>query len=740
MSQATALSARMCQGTFFIEGRIAMDNKVEILAPAGSVESLNAAVAAGADAVYMGGSRFGARAYADNPGEEELLRAVDFVHVHGRKLYLTVNTLLKDSEIDELYGYLLPYYRQGIDGVIVQDIGVAEYIRSYFPDLPLHASTQMTITGAAGAAFMKRQGVMRVVPARELSLAEVAAIKRETCLEVECFVHGALCYCYSGQCLLSSLLGGRSGNRGQCAQPCRLPYSIGDGRPADLMSLKDLCAIDLIPELIEAGIDSFKIEGRMKQPDYVYTVVSMYRAYADLYYEKGREGFAVDTRDRERLYTAYRRRGYCDGYYKRHNGKDMISFSRPQGKEEPPQRHTFEIQEKINGNLILSPGNHAKLELEHKGSKTVCEGMAPEQALKQPLSAERIEKQMRKTGGTQFVFDRLDIRMDGELFLPMQALNELRREGLARLEESLLSPYRRTEDEAAHFTPDEEGRAVVQKSETDRPAVMAVSVMNAEQLKAAVSAEEIRAIYVDSGMLVPAVEETLRSLVQKAGESGKEVYAALPYIFRSPTAEKFEQKYALLLELFDGVLVRNWESCEWLEGKGYDRKIISDANIYVFNRYAKQFLKKTRIESYTAPAELNAGELKELGVSDCTFVAYGYQPVMVTAGCVQKTTGRCTHSDGLTYIKDRYQKKFAVKNCCEYCYNIIYNSSPLVLLNQRKEINSLSPASIRLDFTTEDAKEMQKITALYTDAFIKEKDIRTPDMDFTKGHFKRGVK
>ena len=214
MSQATALSARMCQGTFFIEGRIAMDNKVEILAPAGSVESLNAAVAAGADAVYMGGSRFGARAYADNPGEEELLRAVDFVHVHGRKLYLTVNTLLKDSEIDELYGYLLPYYRQGIDGIIVQDIGVAEYIRSYFPDLPLHASTQMTITGAAGAAFMKRQEVMRVVPARELSLAEVAAIKRETGLEVECFVHGALCYCYSGQCLLSSLLGGRSGNRG----------------------------------------------------------------------------------------------------------------------------------------------------------------------------------------------------------------------------------------------------------------------------------------------------------------------------------------------------------------------------------------------------------------------------------------------------------------------------------------------------------------------------------------------
>ena len=245
---------------------------VEILAPAGSFECLKAAVCAGADAVYVGGSRFGARAYADNFKEAELLEALDYVHLHGRKLYLTVNTLLKEQEIGDLAGFLLPYYRQGLDGVIVQDFGAGEQIRNCFPDLELHASTQMTVTGAAGAAFLKEHGYVRVVPARELSLKEIRHIKEETGMEVECFVHGALCYCYSGQCLLSSMIGGRSGNRGQCAQPCRLPYSVEGGKSGDLLSLKDLCTIDLLPELLKAGIDSFKIEGRMKQPDYVYRV------------------------------------------------------------------------------------------------------------------------------------------------------------------------------------------------------------------------------------------------------------------------------------------------------------------------------------------------------------------------------------------------------------------------------------------------------------------------------------
>ena len=744
-----------------------MNDKVEILAPAGSVESMKAAAAAGADAVYMGGARFGARAYADNPEEEELLRAVDYMHIHGKRIYLTVNTLLKDREMDELYDYLLPYYRQGLDGVIVQDVGVVEYVRTQFPDLPIHASTQMTITGAPGAAFMKEQGIVRVVPARELSLPEIKKIKSETGLEVECFVHGALCYCYSGQCLLSSLLGGRSGNRGQCAQPCRLPYSLEGGKPQTLMSLKDLCAIDMIPELIEAGIDSFKIEGRMKQPDYVYTVVSMYRKYTDLYYENGgekyRDRYNVDEKDREILQGAYRRRGYCDGYYRRRNGKDMISFSRPQGGEEKSRRQEYELQEKINGKLILSPGNRARLELEHGRTKVSLEGAAAEPAVTQPLGKVRIEKQMRKTGGTPFSFQDFQVITEGDVFLPMQALNELRREGLGLLEKELLARCRRPESggECVKGVPENSGKRLKDRGLKDGPLAVTVSVTEEAQLKEVVRIDGISAIYTDSSMFAGAdgrmcksgtggicrsgaddmyENDDLKGLVCEGKNAGKEMYLAMPYIFRADTAEKLEAAYPFWEELFDGVLIRNWESYEWLVQKGYRKKIISDSNIYMYNRYARKFLNQTQIASYTAPVELNAAELGRLGISDCTFVAYGYQPVMVTAGCIKKTTGQCSRRDGLTYIRDRYQKKFAVKNYCEYCYNIIYNSSPLVLLNQREEIKALAPAALRLDFTTENGKQTKRIAALYVDAFVREKDIKTPDMDFTKGHFKRGVK
>ena len=262
-----------------------MNRDVEILAPAGSMECLRAAVAAGADAIYLGGTKFGARAYAQNLSEEDLVQAIEYVHIHGRKIYMTVNTLLKDRELNELYAYLLPYYKAGLDGVIVQDIGAVKFIGEYFPEMPVHASTQMTITNTLGADFLKRYGITRVVPARELSLKEIRDMKKQTGLEMECFVHGALCYCYSGQCLLSSMIGGRSGNRGQCAQPCRLPYQTEGKKPADLMSLKDLCTIDILPELIDAGIDSFKIEGRMKTALYVATVARTYRMAIDDYFE-----------------------------------------------------------------------------------------------------------------------------------------------------------------------------------------------------------------------------------------------------------------------------------------------------------------------------------------------------------------------------------------------------------------------------------------------------------------------
>lgn len=314
------------------------DRMVELLAPAGSYESLRAAVNAGADAVYIGGSRFGARAYADNPDEDALLDGIGYCHLHGKKLYMTVNTLLKEEELEqELYSYLLPYYQAGLDGVIVQDFGVVQYLAEHFPGIPVHASTQMTITGCDSVRVLQRHGVTRVVPARELSLDEVQQIIEETGIEVETFVHGALCYCYSGQCLFSSMIGGRSGNRGRCAQPCRLPFRREDGErnmlgsQKYLLSMKDLCTLELLPEIVGAGIASLKIEGRMKRPEYTAGVVSIYRKYLDLLEQMGGKPkhWKADPEDLRTLMDLYNRGGFTGGYYHQHNGPKMMSMERP---------------------------------------------------------------------------------------------------------------------------------------------------------------------------------------------------------------------------------------------------------------------------------------------------------------------------------------------------------------------------------------------------------------------------
>lgn len=308
--------------------------KVELLAPAGSYESMTAAYSAGADAVYLGGLKFGARAFADNLDTEQMKKAIDYAHIRGRKLYLTVNTLLKQKETEELYDYLLPFYREGLDAVIVQDFGVFKMVREAFPDMDLHASTQMTVTGVGGAAWLQERGASRVVTARELSLEEIQRIHEQVPVEIESFVHGALCFCYSGQCLLSSMIGGRSGNRGRCAQPCRLPYQLYEenkllSRAAYLMSPKDMCTLDLIPELVESGIYSFKMEGRMKKPEYTAGITSVYRKYIDRYLNDGKENFRVRQEDRTILMDLYNRGGFSQGYYHQHNGKDMMSMQRP---------------------------------------------------------------------------------------------------------------------------------------------------------------------------------------------------------------------------------------------------------------------------------------------------------------------------------------------------------------------------------------------------------------------------
>ncbi len=317
--------------------------KPEILAPAGSIESLKGAINAGADAVYIGGSKFGARAYADNPETDMLLEAIDYVHTKDRRIYLTVNTLLKEKELrEELYEFIEKYYRAGVDAVIVQDVGVLHFLTKHFKELPIHASTQMTLVSADGVKALSDHPVTRIVPARELSLEEIKNIRNNTTLEIEAFVHGALCYCYSGQCLFSSMIGGRSGNRGRCAQPCRMSYSVlEDGKKKEdslyVLSPKDMCTLDQIPELIKAGIDSFKIEGRMKRPEYAAGVTAAYRLMTDLYTEYGEKEFHQYLKKHSNLLQEqidivadlYNRGGFTKGYYMQYHGPSMMSMNRP---------------------------------------------------------------------------------------------------------------------------------------------------------------------------------------------------------------------------------------------------------------------------------------------------------------------------------------------------------------------------------------------------------------------------
>ena len=785
-----------------------MRKKVEILSPAGSYESLKAAVAAGADAVYIGGSRFGARAFADNLEEASLLEAIDYVHLHGKQIYLTVNTLLKEREMEqELYEYLLPYYRQGLDAVIVQDIGVLKFVREQFPNLPVHASTQMTITNVSGAKFLESLGVERVVTAREMTLPEIAEIAKETTLEIESFVHGALCYCYSGQCLYSSLIGGRSGNRGQCAQPCRLPYKV-NGKTSYVMSLKDMCALELIPDLIEAGIYSFKIEGRMKKPEYVAAVTSIYRKYVDLYLEKGRAGFHVTKEDKEILMDLYNRGGFHSGYYKTWNGKEMLSLKRPnhagvpavqvlkqQGKEvkikalvdlhkgdilELPDQENYtlgkaveagttasvsvkckkplskgmiwnrtrneellcmlreqiverKVQEKINGKLILSSGNRAKLELNYGEIHVCLEGEEVQEALNQPMESGRIEKQMRKTGNTGFVFDHLDIELEGNIFVPMQALNELRRQGIEKLETAILTQYRRSDVSLR------KEKNVPEQLKEKQAAGLYVYVEQREQLETALKCSSVVRIYVDCNIIRNAWKNPeLQDMVKRTKDAGKEFYFAMPYIFRKETKSQYENFFADMQ--FDGVLIRNYESFAFVKEKAPDLQVVMDCNMYEFNREAKRFWKEQNVQGLTAPLELNYRELQELGIQDCELIVYGYLQMMVSAQCVRKTTGACTKTPGYLQMTDRKNKDFTVKNCCDYCYNVIYNAEALSLLEQQEEIQTLSPKALRLHFTIESEEETKKVLYCFEDVFVKHRETEKLAGTYTRGHFKRGIK
>ena len=707
-----------------------MRNKdFELLAPAGNLEILKGVIESGADAVYVGGSMFGARAYANNFTEEELLEAIDFAHLRGVKVYLTVNTLIKNSEFSKLYDYLLVYYKRGLDAVIVQDIGVVKAIHEYFPSMEIHTSTQMTVTGADGVRFLSQFGVTRVVMAREVSLAEMKRIHEETGMELEAFVHGALCYSYSGQCLFSSILGGRSGNRGRCAQPCRLPYTVEGKKDEYILSLKDMCGIKALDKLHDAGVYSLKIEGRMKQLEYACGVVKYYRSYID-------SMKPVSDADYDRIKALGNRCGFTDRYYFDHNGSDMVTYVKPNfvsnAAEPLPEKRKLSIE----GELVLREGEPGSLTVK-RGDVTYKASIEPvSAAIKAPLDKKAAIDRINKTGDTDFEFSHIKAQIGENVFVPNGALNKLRRDAISGLCDKLLKKYYRNDARYADISSMCELPEHVVKSDAvhEDGAVNAkdytaiCSCMTRTQLDTLISYDCFDVFYLDFDMydrntLIQQFADDVKCLTKR----NKKVYLMLPTIFRADSSDYFVSIAKELDKVsFEGFVVKNYEELYLTENLFTGKKVILDHNMYTFNDVSRSVFFEHGVSGDTVPLELNSKEIMHRNNIGSQMIVYGYYPLMTTANCVHKNTKGCDKKQKLIYLKDRYNKSFAVCNNCKECYNTIYNSLPTMLTKNISKLKEAGIRSFRYSFTIETPKQ---IKAVMDDKVA----------EYTNGHYKRGV-
>lgn len=782
--------------------------KAELLAPAGNREAFLGAVHAGADAVYLGGERFGARAYADNFSREELIACIRYGHIHGCRTYLTVNTLMKEQELAELAEELAPLYEVGLDGVIVQDLGALQVIRQYFPGLALHASTQMTVTGPAGAELLKELGVTRVVPARELSLAEICQLRQESGLEVETFIHGAMCYCYSGACLFSSILGGRSGNRGRCAQPCRLAYET-DSPGASVhrkeyypLSLKDMCTIEHLPQLMESGIDSFKIEGRMKKPEYAAGVTAIYRKYMDRYLAHPQEPFSVEKQDLEKLSWLYIRSRRQNGYYFRQNGREMVTLDSPSysGSDEAylEQIRQKYIEEKkrlpVWMKAVFVCGRPAQLQIGHGSCQVNVTGSMVEPAQNRPVAREEIRKQLQKLGETSFALERLEIETDEKGFYSLKEINGLRREAVRMLEDRIIEANGLIVCRSrvqAHFSEPSEKQPIDQKNRIG--SALRLQISTEEQLlslaeylgnrqaegPAGRSAKEpqempVERLYAESHLLLKAYDQAecrqknragaddgeLRQALQQLQEAGTEVWMALPYVLRSKDRQLMQRALEWYRQgRIRGFLVRNLEEYGWLQNRARElsaqdihgkehcsgdsllQQIQLDHTVYVWNSRAAAFWRHKGC-GLTCPLELNGRECQQLlahtGADGTEKLVYGRIPMMVTANCIAKTAGKCLQGRS-DHAAGMLTDRYRKKFPVEICCDVCLNVIyNSVPLSLHKEWAHCRAAAGRLAFTTESGQELVRILDFFRKQAVGEAS-GPPYEEYTTGHEKRGV-
>ena len=650
----------------------------ELLAPAGDLSCLYAAVAAGADAVYVGGKRFGARAFAKNFEIDELSSAVRYCHLHGVKLYVTLNTLIEDREMADALEYAAELYRIGIDALIIADLGAISAIRRHLPDLELHASTQMSVHSTLGADAATSLGASRVVLARELSLCDIKSVVDNSRCEIEVFLHGALCVCHSGQCLFSSIVGGRSGNRGECAQPCRLPYNNGKYP----LSLKDLSLCDHIPELIASGVASLKIEGRMKSPDYVYTVTSVYRRLLD-------EGRAATTKERDILRRAFSRGGFTDGYFVGKTEGGMTGIRSEADKQDSRALSVGKFEPKrlpVRASVKLRLGERAEMTLTGGGKTVTAYGQIPVAAENSPLTEEAVKARLAKMGNTYLTLstDDVELTLDDGINLPPSALNALRREAAEQFE----SCERELKD--INYIPIKQPR--------EQGSLFTAQFFSEDSFNDAFMQDE---------ELISSLDIVFLPLF-----SSQHTLSSVNGVYLPPVAfdsETREIEIALQKAKDNGImyaLVGNIGQIELAKAFGF--KIVGDFRLNATNAESAIAYREMGVCHLILSPELTLPKARDIGGG---VITYGRLPLMITERCFIGENFGCENC-GKACLTDRKGEKFPMMREFKH-RNLIFNSLPTYMGDRREELSSHRLSSHHLLFTNERGREICSILKAY---------------------------
>ena len=708
---------------------------VELLSPAGEYDSFIGAINAGADAVYLAGNMYGARASAVNFTTEEIISALNYAHLFGRKIYLTVNTLTKEEELDKLYDFIRPLYLSGLDACIVQDIGVFKYLKDCFPDLNIHISTQAVVTSFEGALFYKDLGASRVVLARELTLPEITYINTAG-IETECFIHGAMCYSYSGDCLYSSFLGGNSGNRGRCKGPCRQPYKV-DNKEEYILSLKDMCTVDIIDKLIDSGISSFKIEGRLKSPSYSAGVTSVYRKYIDKYLSDKNAPFVVSEEDRRLLINLYSRAGSGKGYYERVKSKDMITFDKgsySKVSEEDENRiydtyirDTVKIPVEMEFECKVNNIPSLRMNIVSGDNESVSvKGDSPIEAAKNnPTSKDDITKHLLKLGSTVFKCNNFNVISDTG-FVPASLVNNLRRDASDKLFDYMISRFGR-EDLSVK-------KKLSKDFENDENSYIRAFADNYSQFEYLLKENFYDSVVINSDILF---DERFEKTVSG---SSKHVLFQFPPLIRKTNSKLFDRIIGALTKYgIKGVYINQIDEYRYVSDRISNIEFCADTNIYSYNSESiKEYKKYFNVLS--APIELNYGFLSDFACNYMEVCLYRRAPLMQTANCIMNSKGKCvknTIPHSFTYIKDRLNVDFPVRLLCDecLCFNTIYNSKPTSLHNYYSKLKEKGYNKFSLRFTDETTDSVKEITDFYK-KIVASGIIENPPYEYTTGHIK----